>query len=187
VDIRDLHRQVGKVIGLAWRKLREIPWDKYGKGIKLVDDSGQQRYQGLMVMHEPISTDFVSVMMLGELADPGRSFQVVRTKLAILKDSSTRCSIELRNPPQVWGGAVRLHSGNGWGVTGLPEVADHIVITLTFYHLNMINFLEVEEFLQATSPGVAAACAYAGMDQESYKSLVRLLDGIISTAVRGRT
>lgn len=185
MDTTVLQKLVAETIGLAWRKLREIEWKNYGPGIVLRNDAGHPKYQGLMVMHQPRGSDFKSLMILGQLSDSDKSFEVVSAKLRAIEESDNKlCSIDFRNPPIVWGGAVRQDNGDLWGITGLPEVADHITVVLVLYHLGLLNHLEQSAFLNATAPGVAAARANVNMSQKSYGQLVCLMNDIIRVAAR---
>jgi len=179
---KSIFQKVEETLKRAFPELIKIPWDKYGEGI-VVTDNSVKKYQAFMVTHVPAGTDFVCARMFGDLPDRDKSFMTVVKKLNALEQNSYAwASIELRDPPRIWGGAVRNRVRESWGLTGLPELADHIVMTKTLYYCGEMSRSRHDRLLDSNYPGITAARAHVRMSDESYKRLVWLIDDIILVA-----
>ncbi len=120
---------------------------------------------------------------MGRLPDQVESRKTVESKIQTLRDHSEGLSsIEFRDPPRVWGGAVRNHEGDLWGLTGLPEIVDHLVMTHTLFYCGSLSQGLRERLLGTDCEGVVSAMGHARMDLHSYKKLVLLTGDIIAAA-----
>ncbi len=168
----------------ALPELINIPWDKYGESIQLVDAVGVKKYQGIMVVCQRKSSIWVINGTMGKLPDPMKSLETVEAKIRALHDHPEGwSSIELRDPPRVWGGAVRNGVGDLWGLTGLPEIGDHLVMTHLLFYGGAITEKQRDTLLHG--PGyqeVADALQHAGMSVDNYNALDFLTNDIIAAA-----
>lgn len=178
-----IFQKVETTLRRAFPDLIEMPWDAYGKSIKLIDDSGAPVHQSFFVLHVPAGTAFACMDVFGELPDSGKSFDEAETMINTLACSlNAWASIELRDPPHVWGGALRNHERDYWGLTGLPEVPSHIVLAHTLYYCGALSRSRRDQLLSSLNPGLNSALAHVSMSVKDYKLLVTHINDIILAA-----
>lgn len=174
---------VGETLRRAFPELINVPWDKYGESIQLVDAAGVKKYQDMMLVCQLKSSIWMFSATIGILPDSMKSWRTVEAKIQALRDHPEGwSSIEFRDPPRVWGGAVQNDVGDYWGLTGLPEIGDHLVMTHLLFYNERVCTRRRELLLGHDHPGVSAALQHVGMSVDNYEKLVRLTNDIIAAA-----
>ncbi len=170
------------LFGSAWTDLIDIKWNEYSSKIQTHDDSNQLKYQGMLLRIAGHNlTEAQSIFTFGQLTDKEKSLETVGNKIdSLIALPDTKSSLEGREPPRIWGGAVRQSDNpeKSAGITGLPELGDHLSVS---YGMKICGRLTVEDCNAVLHPEnnghIRAAQELVGMSDENYI----LLAGLIST------
>jgi hypothetical protein len=166
--------RMSTVLGQAWPSLSEVDWTLYGTNLRLVDDSGVRKYQGVMLHSILEERPSVSIVRFGSLPDVKKTAVIVGTKIALLKDNpQCMASMELRNPEEgKWGGGIRASGHRGLSaLSGLPEVGDHLVLAHLMRHNSLLTLGDWKSVLDHNQAHLQVATAKAGMSAGQYTQL----------------
>jgi hypothetical protein len=175
-------RQVA-ILLKALPSLIQIHWPTYGSKFVTEDENGNLKYQGLMRYYYPGGDRGSSLeMSMGVLPNHSKSSWVLRNKLNILTlHGLARTSMGMRNPPLVWGGAIRTLGGIS-GITGLPETGDHLTETHLSWYTDQLTEKDYKGLTRSDHECVVAARELVGMSEDQWHLLSRRINDIILAA-----
>ncbi len=164
----------------AWPRIQQIEWQFFGSLSRYEPDGGQLKYQdGLLLVYEG------DVLLRSlELGNPSQDRLVGMTEVADRKVSLSRrtphgYSAALRDPEQgKWAGGIRVPGTNLYfALTGLPEVADHLLLAIQLLRVRLITSDQhalLIDFVRAI--GLADAARRVSLDTNGFRRLYRELE-----------
>jgi len=183
MDTKEIFDRQVEILRRAAPDLFAIHWPTYGSKFAQSDEAGNLQYKALMrCCYTQSAPGSLLTATIGDLTDKDRSFAVLGSKLnALVLNPGSRTSIGLRNPPQVWGGAIRNNLGIT-GITGLPETGDHLVETYLSWYTEQLTREEFLGMKFGNNAGVSAARELVGMTVTEWRRLSHSINDIILSA-----
>lgn len=184
-------KKAGAVLSRTHAPITTLIYDHgdWFQSLDLYTQAGLAKYSGGYVVGHDFETGDWNFMHFGRV-DPERGDflrKVVTNKLcAFCHDRNILASLEVRDispedPLQkVWAGAFRsLHAGAGFGVTGYPEIVDHILMALCLNLGGHLSHRECTQLLSADHVKVVEAQEFAGLNREDYGELLNILTDMV--------
>ena len=182
---KEIFDQQEAVLSKALPSLIQIHWPTYGSKFTMEDESGNLKYQGLMRRCYPGGERGFSPLetRLGILPDPKKSSWILRNKLeTLVLHGLARTSMEMRNPPLLWGGAIRTLGGIS-GITGLPETGDHLTETHLSWYTSQLTEKDYRNLTNSDHDCVVTARELVGMTEDQWHLLSLRIHDIILAVV----
>lgn len=184
--MNDLFWKMNTRLKTAWPNISAIDWSRYGNEITGYDpNTGLPKYTGVITHFKGGETALGAyTQTYGFLPDPGKSVRMVMNKVtALSKDSSSQTSLGIRNPNKnIYGGGIRLPDQpyTICALSGLPEIADHVILATLMYKCDAIPRSQLDDILLLrTSSPATEAMASIGMTKKQYDTFVKTVCNII--------
>ena len=180
----DVFHGQNAILRRAAPHLFAIQWPNYAQGFVLEDEAGHRKYQALMRRCYPSGKPGSLLTTVVEtLPDRDKSFETLGRKLnALVQHPQSKTSLGLRNPPHVWGGAIRTILGPA-GITGLPEIGDHLTEVHLSWYTGQLSKEDYEGLQYGDHDCVIAARELVGMTLVEWRRLSQHINDIILGAV----
>lgn len=134
-------------------------WD-YFPGAPKEDNRGRPKWTGFMLVSRYRDGDTTS--NFGVLADEQLSFKTADRKIVGLQEAGVRTSIEVRDPPHVWGGAGYSSIAEAAdALTGGSEIDDYLTLCAAQRFSGRLSEVDYVTRTILGFPGVRAAIADA--------------------------
>lgn len=178
--------QMAALLQAVWPAISTIDWSNYcGQRVSAYDDSGVPKYTGLLMHRSGVGCVGATTVTVGFLPRPEKSATIVAGKTELLEMYPLiNASIEARQPDMnLWGGGVRSNEHSvGYGITGLPEIGDHLLVSQMMREYKLLTNPDWKAVVDPETEHMVEARAYVDMSVEKYNSLKRHIFDIVSTA-----
>jgi hypothetical protein len=181
---KEIFDRQGEILRRAMPHLVRIDWPAYGGRFVLRDENGNLKYQAMMRRCYPRGEpSTLLTITIGSFPDREKPFGVLGNKLdALVQNPDARTSMGLRDPPRVWGGAIRTLNGIS-GITGLPETGDHLVETHLAWYTDQLTEDDYQGMTFGAHECQVAARHLVGMTLYNWRYLSLRINDIILAAV----
>ena len=143
-------------------------------------------WSGLMLAHAYAGGAELTVEKLIDFSDvDGKYEKIVRKKIETVGSFNVETSIEMRDPPTIWGGGSRTDDGECDAVTGAPELCDHLLLHAAQCAAGRISQAKYHCRTAIDHQGVRDAIDYAaskGLHVGGYLSMKNSIEARVAAA-----
>ncbi len=184
--MKKIFERLNAVLEIAMPKIYEINWPKYGN-YQCFSGTCDRKYQGILFHFESGDEAGYYFYQHGILTDSTKSARIVRTKVRLLQENrGYASSLELRDPDSgKWGGGIRVSRPNSFlcGITGLPELGDHLLLANLLYLCDFLTHKEIEYVVAGPSLRyIDVAMKDVGMSTRQFGELKSTIFDIVMDA-----
>ena len=177
-------QQIGTLLKLAWPAVSQIDWSEYcAKSVAPHD--GVPKYTGILMYRGGFGCIGATTAPVGFLPRPELSAQIVlkKTRLCV-KDPGTLASIQHRDLSQNhWGGGIRIPgTSQAYAITGLPEIADHILLQRLMLISDILDTAACQRLEASVRESLRQAMEFVGMSDDKLEELTSKLAEIVAGA-----
>jgi hypothetical protein len=177
------YSKVERILSCVYREIVELDWSVQIPGLDPIHEDGRRKYQGFLLAHYPHQTQEFCLRPYGELLDPPKSQQSVIGLITALRAyPGCWASVEIRQYPSTVAGAVRNTKLDYWGIVGLPELANHLLLASVLECCRELPSGRFSQLVDVNYPGIWAACRDTRLSVHKYHMLEKRLYQIVLSA-----
>lgn len=165
------------LLNAVWPEVREIDWSEYCTKNHLPEPGAAPWYTGLTIMCRCNIRSWYYHNTLGLPASSKENLRILKSKIAAVQGNpGVTSSLTVRDPANdIWAGARQdeYMPNITWAVTGLPDVADHLLIGSMMVRCDRMSTgrLYAEDWHLDPDPDLVTACEYLGMSTLQHNKL----------------
>ncbi len=161
----------------AWPDIKSIPWAQYGAEVETHVYAGNFNHRGMLLQIAGYDMEkSKSQFIFGELPNQSKSEEKAqRMTIALESHSKILSSLEVRQPPAIWGGAVRESDNQNKCavIEGPPELGGHIMLSTSMRICGNLTEIDWETVIHREDDTHSrAAKRLIGMSDDQYTRLV---------------